>query len=616
MKFCEQCKFTFPNRDSECTCGNELKTAPASCCPATDCTQVIAPQPELEVCPRCHNELKLPTLEIWLRKVVEPKIKKDPVAVSRDTSRIILEAEKMKLGEVWPVSQTTLAAEIDRTFIEKTGVSRTVFYRWFERSVKPVKKYNTAERREKALERALEAGMTKSLAERYLPPKLLVALPPTVDKPEVNAVALAGGQASAAATSNNSSEADATSPVPQKFAQKLWGLPRKITGWFQGLVSLVRGSRRAQILTVFLTLLTLVTSLITFVSFVYAPPVKPYWDEKMNNKPILKDIESPDRVLAGAELKLKALFVELDDEEVTCKWTASDGAQIDGDGCEVRLNTKNLEERPEATDVTVSLIVKDKISSSQIKHKTIKVRPHTDPEIDDMIVDGDLRIYEGDKVKFRVTARDIDGDALDYTWSCPGSKMSPVRTGDGSTAMLDTTGLSLSAPMPIMVCVKVTDRLSRKPAKANVTIFVLPRQKTQATANTAPTPRPTPTIPRLDLRIYQAERSFVRAGDTVRLTAHAQEEGSADEPHYEWTSDNGQYIVGASVLLQTSNIRPNPDPVTITVRLKVSGRGGGTLSPQPLFITVGAPLPPAPSDTPAPTPSPTPRPSPISSPIN
>ena len=187
----------------------------------------------------------------------------------------------------------------------------------------------------------------------------------------------------------------------------------------------------------------------------------------------------------------------------------------------------------------------------------------------DLLRESASTVCAGDKVDLRATASDPDGDALVYSWSSSGGRV----TGDGASTVFDTTGL---APGDYTITVQVDDGCGCI-AFDSKTIRV-----------TACPPLTVCFGPNLNLNVSS---SSVDAGEKVNFSTDGVTGGrNYGSVRYEWSTSAGNISgSGLSATLDTTGV---PGGTAIEVTVKALSEVGGCSASGSARTSIKVPPPP------------------------
>ncbi len=319
-------------------------------------------------------------------------------------------------------------------------------------------------------------------------------------------------------------------------------------------------------------------------------------------------------VLGGERLTLKAR-AEDPANDLKFHWWSSAGAlnnqKVHEGQSEVELDTGSIAGVIVPTEVTVQLIVGDRYGDKITKQERITVMPRrmtNNPPVLKIPPRCNCTLQEvtaGESVSLYALAEDEDQkDGLSYQWdsSSPSALIVATESAPGSTVILSTSGVSprLTA-VPVKITLRVSDR-DGGDVMGDITIMVLPRNfaPTRDGAQVTP-PRPNRS-PKLEA--FGADKTNIRAGESVRLWALVSDADDDSPLYYNWKTNAGEIQdLNETAILKTTGITISEVIVVLTIS---DGHGGQTS--QKIFLSI--------LNTPEVNASPLPSPSPTQPKVN
>ncbi|HEX5734618.1 MAG TPA: zinc ribbon domain-containing protein [Blastocatellia bacterium] len=293
-----------------------------------------------------------------------------------------------------------------------------------------------------------------------------------------------------------------------------------------------------------------------------------------NDPPIVQAIDvDKTTILPGEEVNIAAQASDPNSDQLNYEWSASVGSIV-GSGPSVVLNTWGIEPGAEATNIIITLTVKDPAGELASGKRAITLLPEplattedenpadssTAPMLLKIIADK-RAVQRGETVTLKAEVENREAADLSFEWKTSAGSIQ----SNGNTATLQTSGIQLSGTsQQVFVTVMARDA-SGAVKSLNQTINVL---------ENAPRNWP-PTI------VLRASRSRVQQGEEVVIFADAADR-DGDRLSYSWSSSAGQLTgSGNRYTLKTSSVNPGP----VEVRAAVAD-GRGETSGARLIITV------------------------------
>ncbi|HEX5702260.1 MAG TPA: hypothetical protein VFX97_03475 [Pyrinomonadaceae bacterium] len=310
--------------------------------------------------------------------------------------------------------------------------------------------------------------------------------------------------------------------------------------------------------------------------------------EWLNSPPRIRAIECEHLVQQGQVVALRAQADDPDGGELRYRWLSSAGT-INGDGANALLNTDGIIPKAISTDLTIELVVTDELGLTASRQERISVVSrnvlNNPPSltVPPRCNCNNQQIRVGEIVSLYALAEASTTNAmLSYDWqsSSPALEIAKTNSDSGSTAILNTAGMGhIISPVPVKITLRVTDNHGGA-VSGDLTIVVLPRQFSPATATRAPPEVKPNHSPKLEF--FTADSLTVETGGQVKLWVFATDPDGDSPLYFDWKASAGEIIhKGDTAIFNSTGVEPGQKIINVTIN---DGRGGSTS--QRLFVTV------------------------------
>lgn len=318
--------------------------------------------------------------------------------------------------------------------------------------------------------------------------------------------------------------------------------------------------------------LAILSVLLGIVALLLSPSIRAH----LNHTPHVDNIVvSPPVIAPGKSVSLIGVASDQDGDLLTYQWSCSCGKVIEWNNQYAQLKLDDPELSSHGAKIAVHLQVIDPYGEMGNGYADINVEPPPPnlPPTLSLVADKQVATA-GEKVILKAEASDKDDQNLSFKWSC--ANYADALSGDGNQVTLDTSKIKVSSAPVLLTVSSIVNDDHGNSTSDKIPILIVSKlfnRRTVARLATRTINHP------FTLSLSGAEKSWVYAGERLKLVGNAIAPHIGDGLTYQWAATNGCAIegTGSEVWLSTAVLNPQVDLVVVQVNLIVRDQHGGSI---------------------------------------